>query len=604
MKSNYTKLKNKALFYIFLIGVVMSFFVLILAYQNYHQKMENQFEKKSSELHAIIKNQEKRIVKLYQSRLIKNLKSLGVKDAIKNQDNQELYKFIVPRYEELKKSNINFKMMHFHNKDNTSFLRMHKPNKFGDDLSSFRQIVVDTNNLKRPFYGFEKGKYGYFYRIINPIVYENVHYGSVEFGLGLEYFIANLKNIVPNVNFGLMIKRNETNDKEFKSIKDHSLIVDYDNFFTTFIETIDIDKKFQILDKDDKTYIISSNIYIKDYKGKDAIKILFAIDITDYKNETINEFLFMMLIGGLTYILSFLIINAAFEKYIKSIETQSKQLEENAKVIDQFVIMSSTDTKGIITHTSSAFEQISGYSKKELVSNPHNMIRDPQMDKNIFKNMWNTIQQGKLWTGEIQNLKKDGSSYWVNAFISPNFNDNLEITGFTAVRQDITDKKIIEKISQTDKLTQINNRVKLDDVLDMELARSNRYKNSFSVILLDIDKFKSVNDTYGHQVGDTVLVQTAQLLSKHLRKTDTLGRWGGEEFMIICSQTDEKGALNLAEALRSAMEKFEFDIVKNKTASFGVSEYKIGEDIDELLKRCDDALYQSKENGRNKVTSF
>jgi len=595
------QLKNRAFLYIITIGIIMFFVFLALSYFNYQEKMQKQFQNKTTELKMLITSEEKRIVNLYKSRLYKNLKSYGVIEAIKNNNQQELYSLIKPRYEELLKENTFFKTMHFHTSDNRSFLRMHKPQKFGDDLENFRQIVVDTNNQKKFFYGFEEGVYGYFYRIIIPVMENETHLGSVEFGLDLEYFIENLRRLTPNTNYGLLFDNNKKQEN-LEYIKEYALIVDYNKFFNNIKENIDLEKEYQIVSVDDKTFIVSSDIYIKDYKGNDAIKILFAIDVTDFKNTLLFEVIALLLVGLITYIISIFIINSVFQKYISSIEDQTKKLKEHSKIIDEYVIVSITDTKGLITHASAAFCEISGYSKEELLGKPHSIIRHPDMDSKIFKELWSSIKAGKVWVGEMKNKKKDGDFYWVQAYISPTYNLHGKITGYTAIRTDITDKKVIEKISQTDKLTQVYNRLKLDETLLIELERSNRYHTPLAIISLDIDKFKSVNDTYGHHIGDRVLVEVASVLQNHLRKTDTLGRWGGEEFLIICSQTDVNGAGVLAEALREAIDQFEFNTVKHKTASFGVTQYIIGEPLSSCLQRCNKALYESKDNGRNRVT--
>jgi len=145
------KLKNRAFLYIIFIGIVMFSLFSFLSYINYQEKMKQQYYIQTKELQSIILAEEKRIVDLYYSRLHKNLKSYGVIEAIKNKNQKKLYSFIKPRYEELLKENSYFKMMHFHTKENHSFLRMHKPDRFGDDLSNFRHIVVDTNMQKKFF---------------------------------------------------------------------------------------------------------------------------------------------------------------------------------------------------------------------------------------------------------------------------------------------------------------------------------------------------------------------------------------------------------------------------------------------------------------------
>ena len=162
----------------------------------------------------------------------------------------------------------------------------------------------------------------------------------------------------------------------------------------------------------------------------------------------------------------------------------------------------------------------------------------------------------------------------------------------------------LKLLSVTDKLTGLYNRMKLDVVIEEEVNRANRYDQKFGLIIIDIDFFKSVNDTYGHQVGDTVLVEFASILKESVRKTDIVGRWGGEEFIVISIESSLESTLKLANKIRENIEQFQFSIVKHKTASFGVSSYKRNEKIEETINRADKALYLAKESGRNQVMSL
>lgn len=159
----------------------------------------------------------------------------------------------------------------------------------------------------------------------------------------------------------------------------------------------------------------------------------------------------------------------------------------------------------------------------------------------------------------------------------------------------------LEMIAVTDRLTGLYNRTKLDEVFANELARVERCGESVSIILADIDHFKSVNDTYGHQVGDSVLGEFAAILRKVTRETDTTGRWGGEEFLIICPHVDLNGARILAERLRAAVAGHSFSVVGQKTCSLGVASYRSGDTAETMVKRADEALYVAKQNGRDRV---
>lgn len=159
----------------------------------------------------------------------------------------------------------------------------------------------------------------------------------------------------------------------------------------------------------------------------------------------------------------------------------------------------------------------------------------------------------------------------------------------------------LQTLATTDRLTGINNRLKLDSILDKEVTRSRRYKNMFGISIMDIDNFKNVNDTYGHQVGDNILQEVAKVLKQCIRDTDYVGRWGGEEFLLICLEVDENALHVLIEKIKNRIKNHDFLHVEQITASFGVTSYKKDDGVESILKRADDALYKAKEKGKNRV---
>jgi diguanylate cyclase (GGDEF)-like protein len=152
-----------------------------------------------------------------------------------------------------------------------------------------------------------------------------------------------------------------------------------------------------------------------------------------------------------------------------------------------------------------------------------------------------------------------------------------------------------------DPLTKLLNRNVYDELVETEIARSERYKYTMSLILFDIDHFKRVNDTYGHDVGDSVLIELSQLVNKVILKSDSLCRTGGEEFAIIAPETTAEQAHFVAEKLRSAIVSNRFTTVNSITVSFGLAEYIDREGSMKLFRRADQALYKAKRNGRNRV---
>lgn len=159
----------------------------------------------------------------------------------------------------------------------------------------------------------------------------------------------------------------------------------------------------------------------------------------------------------------------------------------------------------------------------------------------------------------------------------------------------------LKQLAAHDKQTGLYNRRRLDELLAKEIDRAQRYTRPLSVIILDIDKFKTINDTLGHLTGDIVLQETADLLKSSVRSSDLVGRWGGDEFIIICPETAlDKGVL-LAERIRSNYKKHEFKEAGSLSVSLGVASYRDGNDEEDILSHADVALYEAKGKGRNQV---
>ena len=314
------------------------------------------------------------------------------------------------------------------------------------------------------------------------------------------------------------------------------------------------------------------------------------------------------------FFVSLFFIFIIFIIYLKNrqINKINNQMKKYIKIVDENVLTSSTDVKGRIVYVSKAFCEISGYTKEELIGQNHRIIRHEDMPKKLFKELWNTITDGKVWQGEIKNKKKNGEFYWVKATISPLFDDNKNIIGYTAVREDITDKKRIEEISITDELTGLYNRRFFNEIFEREVNRAKREEHSFALIIFDVDFFKLYNDNYGHQAGDLVL-QTIGKKIKELckRSSDFAFRIGGEEFAVIFTPHFKENAVEFANLINKEIENLKIEHKYNKassyiTASIGLYT-QVGEKIDttkEIYQFTDLALYEAKKNGRNGYVVF
>lgn len=226
----------------------------------------------------------------------------------------------------------------------------------------------------------------------------------------------------------------------------------------------------------------------------------------------------------------------------------------------------------------------------------------------------NTIFEKSLDRIDI-NTQEQLANKWISVqykqhishpYLVPFFAVLLCIIAFLLYRQWLLKSynRKLQELSEIDSLTQVYNRRLLDDFLVKSESQANRYDTPFSVILCDVDHFKEINDEHGHLIGDNVLIAIAALLKRNLRKADTLGRWGGEEFLIICTNTTAEQAAMVADKLRKAIENHAFAHSNAVTASFGVSQYSKDSEINHLLNDADEALYDSKKKGRNAVSIY
>ncbi len=273
---------------------------------------------------------------------------------------------------------------------------------------------------------------------------------------------------------------------------------------------------------------------------------------------------------------------------------------------------------GTITLWNRAAKTIFGYTETEIVGQ-HISILIPKDYEHEPAYLIETVKRGEVLTNfETKRFRKDGSVIDVALTLSPFHDSNGNVVGISSIARDIRPQKMLlqekedlikklEAVTLTDALTGLWNRRGFAQRLDNELARFRRNRRPFSILLLDIDHFKKVNDTFGHSAGDRVLEELSLKLKVNMREMDTVCRWGGEEFLIMVVETDLAGAKRFAEKIRMAAEgmKVIFDgHTIPVTVSIGVSEFlRLDSSFDVILKEADTRLYQAKAEGRNRVVS-
>lgn len=336
--------------------------------------------------------------------------------------------------------------------------------KKGDLIINFREDLKKIINDPKPVQTISSGIYDLTLKNIYPVYNNGVFVGFVE-------LISKFNSIAKILKYKNIEPVFLLNEKYSKRLK-----FPFTNIFIKgiYVANYNASEKILSLIEDfgldsflvEKDYLIKQNYIvtletIKDVNNEDLGYFLLFFNKEDINTSKITEFqinyLLALVIFGIIAVLIFLYyVKTSYAKELdkevqiqtKKITEQKKRLKSMLEIYDRNVIFSKTDLQGIITHTSSAFCRISGYTKKELIGKPHNIVRHPDMPKEVFKNIWNNLQAEKRISAEIKNLKKDGSYYWVLADFEPDYDENGKHIGYFSIREDITASKEIEEIQK------------------------------------------------------------------------------------------------------------------------------------------------------------
>ncbi len=262
-----------------------------------------------------------------------------------------------------------------------------------------------------------------------------------------------------------------------------------------------------------------------------------------------------------------------------------------------------TDINRKIEYVNSTFEKNTGYRRDEVIGKDPSMLKSSLVDRAVYDDLNKTINSGKKWQGELINRRKDGSLLYEKVSITPLVMDD-KLVKYLAVKLDITDyikqNEKIEYIAYHDNLTGLPNRAYFDSKIDSLLVKNN---NSFAIFFIDLDRFKTINDTLGHHIGDGMLQSIATSLSSCLEDSNILARIGGDEFVVIMhNPQSDKDITILANNILNAIRKpiLVDDYHLNTTASIGISVYpKDGREKDSIIKHADSAMYYAKDMGKD-----
>jgi diguanylate cyclase (GGDEF)-like protein/PAS domain S-box-containing protein len=317
----------------------------------------------------------------------------------------------------------------------------------------------------------------------------------------------------------------------------------------------------------------------------------------------------------------------AAERELRLSEERHRLLADNA--MDVIWTMA---PDGTITYVSPAVESVRGLTAAEAMVQPIEEIHPPAslaVSRGYFVQLFEDLQAGRplpSFRSELEYFCCDGSTVWMDVIALPLLDDQGQFVELLGVSRDITERKRtalelqrardaaeaanralqaanreLARLATTDPLTGLWNRRQLDQRLRQEIERADRYGHSLTLVLFDIDDFKGINDRFGHASGDQVLAELSRRVQGHLRTSDGLGRWGGEEFLVLLPECGGEQASDLAEKLRRLVSAAPFEGVGTVRASFGVAQRNPCEMVDAWFGRVDRALYRAKQRGRDRV---
>ena len=419
---------------------------------------------------------------------------------------QKLFKKFQPLYQDMQKQNL--RQMHFHLPNSISFLRMHRPEYFGDDLTGIRPSIKRVNSFKKMVTAFEVGPIFNAIRHVFPIFYKKRFVGTVEISYGFEAFVQSSLTLSGERFYHFILKKNLLSDKVWKSEK-HSYI----------------------RSRLDEGYVYDINVY-----------------------ERYNRQYFDVEDRGHMF---------------SSLEGEIEDELESAKTFVKAIVYQGH-------HYSVVFKSVLNLSQEHVA-------------------YFLTVKKAS----DLDELKSTYLSYRIVATMVAILIGLLISLLFWMISYRFY---WLRHMAHTDNLTKIPNRAFLYKQLPKLLEHAHQQDKALSCIFCDIDYFKQINDTFGHDVGDRVLKTLANIVDNNLRKDDFFARWGGEEFMILLPNTALKESVHVANKLCEAISSYHFSH-GGVTCSFGVVSLNRGEKLNSFIKRADNALYQAKKMGRNCVKS-
>ena len=604
MRSFKTRMQTVIAVAVIAVAGVLTFYHISQEQRYIAERSERSAEEIGMTFNSIVSDTEQ----LYRYRSRATLNIPGVMEAFKHRDADTLYSLLLPRFKALQEENPYLNIMHLHAANGRSVLRVHLREKRGDDIASKRPMLREIHTDHKQISGFEGGYGGIAFRVIVPINDEMGKYiGALEYGIDSGYFINKIKNYTGSDSV-MMIH------KEWLGAADRNLysqgIGNY--YYSTVME----ERKGLIeafahqnpaleprhIQFEGKAYEIDS-LFLKDSKNRSLGMIISIRDVTGAGQNIAETLIGSTIVTVIMIAFLWGVFEYAFRALIGKVILQEQYIDTILNSQKNIVIV--TDGREII-YANRAFYDYFQTDSLESFREQHQCICT-FFESAASQEYLQPHMEGQIWTEYLaQNEEKESQVKMTvdgKTSIFAVHSKKMEYEGTIRHVVVFTDITRLNELATLDMLTGLSNRFQFDNVLEHSISMAARYGRPLSLLLIDIDHFKEVNDRFGHLAGDDILKKLAQLLKGSVRKSDVIARWGGEEMVILLPDSELSAAVMLAETLRKRIAEYPFEKVGGVTCSIGAVQWQAGENTDDLFHRADEKLYTAKEEGRNRVVS-
>ncbi len=638
MIDNSEKIKSRILFPMVIVGIILVTLSLTSGYLLQKNAIENSVHQRISGVHG-----------LFNTLLLEETRAIDSQiDFLKTQhilfasflagDRSSLLKNAEPVFEKMR-SKYHITHLYFHNTDKVCFLRVHSPDRFGDRIE--RHTLSEAVSLGKPSHGIELGLLGTLtLRAVHPFFAENRLQGYIELGMEIQHITQTIKQALRS-ELLIVIEKEFLDKDDWKAGQkmlnrqgSWDLFGDFAVIDQTMEDSPILDERMSWHRKEGcsiftaklgKRHYYGGSEKLIDASGKNIGEIVSLVDVTA-QQQALTKMIFIvagfsLVVGGTLFLF--------FNKYIGRIQKQlidsriklhweieqRHQKEKDLALSEQRYrslfeeskdAIVSTDRKGHFQMINPAGKELFGLTGSDLTSLN---FQDLYIDQTMGKKFSTAIRKkGYINDLGVQLRGKSGRIMDCLMTVTSKLSNDKTIIGYEGIIRDVTPFKKMEdelrRLATIDSLTNIYNRRYFLELSQKEMNRCKRYKHPLSIIMMDIDHFKKINDTFGHSAGDQVLCEFSDVCLKELREGDIMGRVGGEEFAAVIVESKIETAVVVAERIRKAVSDYTVIFDKKDiqvTVSIGMTELLATDDMNSILERVDKALYQAKENGRNQV---